>query len=440
MFDRIFALKQHGTTVSRELVAGITTFTAMAYILAVNPLILSSTGMDKGALITATALASAVMTIVFAFATNYPIALAPGMGLNAFFAFTMVASKGLSWQAALGLVFYEGLIFLLLSVSGLRKRLIEAIPFEMKIAITAGIGFFIALIGLKNGGVIIPHPVTFITLGDMSKPGPLLVILGIILTAVLVIRKAPGAIVIVVVLLTVTGLFVPAPDGKGMLTQTPSGIFNLPSSLAPTFGKLDLTFLWSHFFDVLPLLLALLFVDLFDNMGTLIGVAKRAGLVDAKGNIPKIGAAFMADASAAMFGSVLGTSTVTSYIESAAGVEAGGRTGLSTVFTAICFLLALFLTPLILIIPSYATSPALVVVGVFMLQGLAELDLNDFSKAAPAFVTILGMPLAFSISEGLALGLVTFVGIKIGTGKWKEIGIVTGVLAFLFLLHFIFGR
>jgi AGZA family xanthine/uracil permease-like MFS transporter len=440
MLERIFALKQNGTTVPRELVAGITTFTAMAYILAVNPLILSSTGMDKGALITATALASAVMTIVFALATNYPIALAPGMGLNAFFAFTMVASKGLSWQSALGLVFYEGLIFLLLSISGFRRRLIDAIPLEMKVAITAGIGFFIALIGLKNGGVIVPHPVTFITLGDMSKPGPLLVILGVILTAVLVIRKTPGAIVLVVVALTVVGFVVPAADGKGMLTQNPTGILNLPSSLAPTFGKLDLIFPLQHFFEVLPLLLALLFVDLFDNMGTLIGVAKRAGLADAQGNIPKIGPAFLADASAAMFGSVVGTSTVTSYIESAAGVEAGGRTGLSTIFTAICFLLALFLTPLILIIPSYATAPALVVVGVFMLQGLAELDLTDFSKAAPAFVTIIGMPLAFSISEGLALGLVTFVGIKIGTGKWKEIGIVTGVLAFLFVLHFIFGR
>ena len=440
MIERFFLLKEHQTSFSQEIVAGLTTFAAMAYILAVNPLILSTTGMDKGALITATAVASAVMTAVMALATNYPIALAPGMGLNAFFAFTICGAKGVPWNAALGLVFYSGLIFMALSVSGLRQKLVAAIPMELKLAITAGIGFFIAFIGLKNGGVIVANPATFVALGDLSKPGPLLVIAGVIVTAILVTRKVPGAIVLVIAALTLLGFFIPASDGKGMITSVPNGIVNLPASLMPTFLKLDLTYLWSHFLSALPLVLALLFVDLFDNMGTLIGVAKRAGLLDEKGSLPKIGRALMADAGAAMFGSCLGTSTVTSYIESAAGVEAGGRTGLTVIATAVIFLLSLFLTPLILIIPAVATAPALVVVGAFMMQGLAELDLADFAKAAPAFVTILAMPLAFSISEGIAFGLLTYVGLKLGTGKAKEVGLVTYVLAMLFVLHFLFGR
>jgi AGZA family xanthine/uracil permease-like MFS transporter len=440
MFERLFSLKAHQTSVSQEVVAGLTTFAAMAYILAVNPAILSTTGMDKGALITATAIASGVMTAVMALATNYPIALAPGMGLNAFFAFTLCGAKGIPWPAALGLVFYSGLIFLALSVTGLRKKIVEAIPLELKLAITAGIGFFIAFIGLKNGGVVVANPATFVGLGDLSKPGPLLVIAGTIATAILVARKIPGAIILVILALTVVGLIFPAPDGKGMITPIPTGIVNLPASLAPTFLKLDLSYFWQNFIGALPIVLAILFVDLFDNMGTLIGVSKRAGLLDKEGNLPKIGRAFMADAGAAMFGSTLGTSTVTSYIESAAGVEAGGRTGLTVMVTAVCFLLALFLAPLILIIPGVATAPALVIVGAFMMQGLAELDLRDFEKTAPAFVTILAMPLAFSISEGVAFGLLTYVGLRIGTGKAKEVGLITYILAFLFILHFLFGR
>ncbi len=440
MLERFFSLKEHQTSVPQEVVAGLTTFAAMAYILAVNPSILSTTGMDKGALITATALASSVMTAVMALATNYPIALAPGMGLNAFFAFTLCSAKGIPWQAALGLVFYSGLIFLALSVSGLRKKLVESIPIELKLAITAGIGFFIAFIGLKNGGVIVANPATFVALGDLSKPGPLLVITGITATAVLVTRKTPGAIILVIAALTIVGLSVPAADGKGMITPMPNGILNMPASLAPTFLKLDLGYFWTNLLSAIPVVLSILFVDLFDNMGTLIGVSKRAGLLDKNGNLPMIGRAFMADAGAAMVGSMLGTSTVTSYIESAAGVEAGGRTGLTVIATAICFLFALFLTPLILIIPAVATSPALVIVGAFMMQGLAELDLKDFEKTAPAFMTILTMPLAFSISEGIAFGLLTYVGLKVGTGKLKEVNLVTYVLAVLFLLHFLVGR
>ena len=440
MVASCLSLKEHQTSVSQEIIAGLTTFAAMAYILAVNPLILSTTGMDKGALITATAVASAVMTVIMALATNYPIALAPGMGLNAFFAFTICGAKGIPWSAALGLVFYSGLIFMALSISGLRQKLIAAIPMELKLAITGGIGFFIAFIGLKNGGVIAANPATFVALGDLSKPGPLLVIAGIITTAILIARKVPGAIILVIVGLTIIGFFIPAPDGMGMMTPLPTAIVNLPASLAPTFLKLDLSYLWSHFFIALPLVLAILFVDLFDNMGTLIGVSKRAGLLDEKGNLPKIGRALMADAGAAMFGSCLGTSTVTSYIESAAGVEAGGRTGLTVIVTGCLFLLSLFLTPLIRIIPGLATAPALVIVGAFMMQGLAELDLADFEKAMPAFVTILAMPLAFSISEGIAFGLLSYAGLKLGTGKAREVGWMTYVLAILFVLHFMFGR
>ena len=332
------------------------------------------------------------------------------------------------------------MIFLALSVTGLRKRLVEAIPIELKLAITAGIGFFIAFIGLKNGGVVVANPATFVGLGDLSKPGPLLVIAGIIATAILVTRKIPGAIILVILALTLVGLIVPSPDGKGMITAMPNGIVNLPASLAPTFLKLDLSYFWKNFLGAIPVVLSILFVDLFDNMGTLIGVSKRAGLLDENGNLPKIGQAFMTDAGAAMFGSSLGTSTVTSYIESAAGVEAGGRTGLTVIATACCFFLALFFTPLILIIPSVATAPALVIVGAFMMQGLVELDLRDFEKAAPAFITILAMPLAFSITEGIAFGLLTYVGLKLGTGKSKEVGALTYVLAVLFILHFLFGR
>jgi AGZA family xanthine/uracil permease-like MFS transporter len=438
MVERLFALQINRTTVLRETVAGLTTFAAMAYILAVNPSILSATGMDKGALITATAIASAVMTIIMALATNYPIALAPGMGLNAFFAFTICGAKGVPWPAALGLVFYSGLIFLALSVSGLRQKIVEAIPLDLKLAITAGIGFFIAFIGLKNGGVVVANPATFVSLGDLSKPGPLLVVVGIILTAILVTRRVPGAIVINIGILTIAGLFILDSHGKS-LTAWPESFLNFPASLEPTLFKLDLGYFWRHPFETLPLLLALLFVDLFDNMGTLIGVSKRAGLLDEQGNLPKVGRAFMADACAAMFGSCLGTSTVTSYIESAAGVEAGGRTGLTVIVTAICFLLALFLTPLILVIPALATAPALVIVGAFMLQGLSELNLRDFAKAAPAFVTIVTMPLAFSISEGLAFGLLTYVGIQLGNGEGAKLSWVTYALAGLFLLHFVLG-
>ncbi len=436
MLESFFQLKENGTNVRRELTAGLTTFAAMAYILAVNPSILSAAGMDKGALITATALASALMTLAMALMTNYPLALAPGMGLNAFFAFTVCGAMKIPWPAALGMVFWGGVLFLLLSLTGVRQKLVEAIPMELKLAITCGIGLFIAFIGLKNGGIVVGNPATFVGLGDFHSPGPWLVIGGLILTATLVARKVKGAVILGVLAVTLVGLFIPMAGG--MVTSKPTALFAMPASLAPTFLKLDLSFLWTNAAVAVPIILGFLFVDLFDNMGTLIGVCNRAGLLDKNGNLPKIGRAFTADASAAMVGSCLGTSTVTTYIESAAGVEEGARTGLSSVMVAFCFLLALFLNPLIAIIPSVATAPALIIVGIFMMQGILDIDLKDFTKAVPAVVTIIAMPLTFSISEGIALGFLVYAGLKLCLGQIREVTPLAWILAALFLAHFIF--
>lgn len=440
MLRRVFDLEGHGTSVQREVVAGLTTFAAMAYILVVNPGILSAAGMDKGSVITATALASALMTALMALLTNYPIALAPGMGINAFFAFTVCGAMKIPWQAALGLVFYSGVIFFVLSVTGIRRKVIDAIPRELKLAITCGIGLFIAFIGLRGGGVIVAHPATFVTLGNFREPGPLLVLAGLILTSVMVWRKVPGAIILGVLVLTVAGFFVrtTAPDGTSVpLTPTPVSIVGAPASLAPTFLQLDFGYFWANWRVCVPVVLALLFVDLFDNMGTLIGVCQRAGLLDADGNLPRIGRALTADATAAMVGATLGTSTVTSYIESAAGVESGGRTGLSALTTAGCFLLALFFHPVIAVVPAAATAPALVVVGIFMMQSVAELDLRDFAKAVPAVVIMLGMPLSYSIAEGIALGFVVHVGFMAGCGRGREVTPLAWTLGVLFLLHLV---
>jgi len=435
-----FAIRAHGSTPGREAVAGLTTFAAMAYILAVNPAILAVTGMDRGALVTATALSAAVMTTLMALATRYPIALAPGMGLNAFFAFSICGAKGIPWQGALGIVFYSGILFLLLSLTGLRRRVVEAIPHELKVAITGGIGFFIALLGFKNGGLVVAHPETLVTLGDLSRPAPLLVLAGIVATAVLIIRKVPGAIILVVALLTGAGLFIPGPAGVGTLTPAPEGWIQWPASLEPTFLKLDPGILWHDFFNAAPLILMLLFITIFDNMGTLIGVSQRAGLLDEKGNLPRMDQALRADAGASIFGSLIGTSPVVSYIESITGIEAGGRTGASALVVAACFLLALFFTPLILIIPAMATAPALVIVGALMMQGLSDLKGGDFSITVPVFMTLLMMPLTFSISEGIAFGLLTFAGIRIGLGRWREVHPVIALLCLFILAELIWGR
>lgn len=435
--DRFFRLTEHRTTVRTEIMAGLTTFAAMAYILAVNPQILSASGMDFGAVVTATALASAIMTAVFGLATNWPIALAPGMGLNAFFTFTICIGLRIPWQAALAMVFCSGVGFLILSLTGIRQKIVEAIPRELKIAISCGIGLFIAFIGLQKGGVVAASPATLVTAGKLGSPSVLLVLGGIILTAVLHHRRVKGAIILAVLALTVAGLWVPGADGQP-LTKLPPQLVSAPAALAPTFLQLDFGYLLANWHQCLPLILAFLFVDLFDNMGTLIGVCSRLGLLDERGQLPGLGRALTADAAAAMVGSTLGTSTVTSYIESAAGAEEGGRTGLTALVVSGCFLLALFFHPLLRVIPAEATAPALVIVGVLMLQSLRELPLNDFAVAVPALLTIALMPFTFSISEGLALGFVIYAAFQLGTGRGRQVSLMAWILAALFVVHLIF--
>ena len=436
--NRIFKLDQHQTTVGRELQAGLTTFTAMAYILAVKPLILKDAGMPQAAVVTVTAITAAISTLLMAFMANFPLALAPGMGINAYFTYTVCLGAGVPWQSALGLVFANGVMFLLLSLSGLREKIVNSIPYSLKIAITCGVGLFIAFIGLKNAGLVVASKATLVTQGDFGSPAVALAFYGIMLTAVLVARRVPGAIVLSIAAVTLVGLFV--PDGKGgHVTALPTGIFSLPASPEPVMLKLDFKFILENFAKALPIILTLLIIDMFDNIGTLIGVTKRAGLLRPDGSLPKAGRALVADSFAAILSSLLGTSTVVSYIESAAGVEAGGRTGLTAVSTAVCFLLALFLTPLISIIPAAATAPALVIVGVFMFQTVAEIKLDDFAETMPAVVTILCIPLTFSIAEALGLGVIALTFLALCTGRAESLPTFTYVLAAMLFFH-IFHR
>ncbi len=438
MFQKIYRLSENRTTVGRELQAGATTFAAMAYILAVNPAILSAAGMPPAALITVTALTAAVSTLIMGFMTNYPLALAPGMGINAYFAFTVCLGLGVSWQSALGLVFVNGCIFLALSVTGVREKIIAAIPHQLKLAITCGIGLFIAFIGLKNGGIVVASPATFVTHGDFGTPSVLLCFGGILLTAVLVARKVPGAIILSILAVTAVGLFV--SNGKGgSVTTMPGSLFSLPASPLPTMFQLNFDLLLNDFAKALPIILTLLLVDMFDNIGTLIGVTQRAGLLDKDGKLPKAGRALIADSIAAILSSLFGTSTVVSYIESASGVEAGGRTGLTGATTAVLFLFALFLTPVILAIPAAATAPALVIVGIFMFQSVAQLKLDDFAGTAPAFLIIAGIPLSFSIAEGIGLGLIAYAVIHFATGRARQLPGLTYILAAIFALHLLRG-
>lgn len=438
MLSRFYQLPENGTTVGRELQAGATTFAAMAYILAVNPAILAAAGMPQPALVTVTAITAAVSTLLMGFLTNFPLALAPGMGINAYFAFTICLGLGVSWQSALGLVFVNGCIFLALSLTGIRERIIHAIPHSLKLAVTCGIGIFIAFIGLKNGGLITAHPATFVTHGDFSSPPVLLCLGGILLTAILVARRLPGAIIAAILVVTFVGVFVPAGGGQAV-TVLPASFFALPASPAPTFLQLNFDLLVHDFAKALPIILTLLLVDMFDNIGTLIGVTQRAGLLRPDGTLPKAGRALVADSLAAILSSLFGTSTVVSYIESASGVEAGGRTGLTGATTAVLFLLALFLTPLILAIPAAATAPALVIVGVFMFQSAAKLDLTDVATVVPVFLIVVGIPLFFSIAEGIGLGLIAYAILQLATGRGRQTPVLAYVLAFIFALHLLRG-
>lgn len=437
MLNRFFELDRHQTTVGRELQAGLTTFAAMAYILAVNPAILANTGMNMGALVTVTALTAAIATALMALLTNYPIALAPGMGINAFFTFTMVLGKGVPWSEALGMVFVNGVIFLVLSVTGVREKIIEAIPHALKMAVTCGIGLFIAFIGLKNGGVIVANQATFVSHGNFASGPVALCLFGLVFMAILVARRVPGAIVIGIAAVTCIGFFVSAGGGK-MVTQWPAQLMSLPASPEPVFLKLTFKFLGSANAILLavPLILTLLLVDMFDNIGTLIGVTKRAGYLRPDGTLPKAGRALLADSLATLLSALFGTSTVVSYIESASGVEAGGRTGLTGLTTAALMLVALFFTPLILIVPAAATAPALVIVGVFMMQSVVDIDMTDFRIALPAVLTLLAIPLTFSIAEGIGLGLIASAVLALGLGEAKRMTPLGYALAALFFAQF----
>ncbi|KFD19125.1 NCS2 family permease [Tatumella ptyseos] len=424
MLEKLFKLKAHKTTVRTEVIAGLTTFLAMAYILFVNPSILGATGMDKGAVFVATCLAAAIGSVLMGMIANMPIALAPGMGLNAFFTYTVVLHMGYHWQVALGAVFISALIFFALSLFKIREWIINSIPLPLRSAIAAGIGLFLALIALEGAGIVVGNQATLVGLGDLTKAGPLLAILGFFLIVVLEARRVTGAVLIGILVITAISML------SGM---TPfAGIFSAPPSIAPTFLKLDIAGAFNV--GLVSVIFAFLFVDVFDNSGTLIGVSRRAGLTDEKGNIPAMGKALIADSSAALFGSLLGTSTTTSFVESTAGVSAGGRTGLTSVVVAILFLLSLFFSPLAGSVPEYATAPALLFVAVLMTSGLAEIDWKDITTAAPVTVTALAMPLTYSIANGIAFGFITWTVVKLLTGKVREVNPALIILSVLFVI------
>ena len=426
MLEKLFQLQAHNTSVRTEILAGLTTFLTMAYILFVNPAILGETGMDKGAVFVATCLAAAIGSAIMGLIANYPIALAPGMGLNAFFTYTVVLHMGHSWQVALGAVFISATLFFVLSVFRIREWIINSIPLPLRSAISAGIGLFLALIALKEAGLVIANPATLVGLGDLTSPGPLLAILGFFLIVALEARRVTGAVMIGILVVTAIAI---------ALGVTPfGGILSMPPSMAPTFLQLDI--IGALDVGMISVIFAFLFVDLFDNTGTLIGVAKRAGLMSKDGHLPKMGRALIADSTAAMGGSLLGTSTTTSYIESAAGVAAGGRTGLTACVVAVLFLLALFFAPLAGTVPAFATAPALLFVAVLMTSGLAEIDWDDITVAAPVVITALAMPLTFSIANGIAFGFISWVVIKALVGRWKDLNPALVVLAALFVIKF----
>ncbi|CAM3701225.1 MULTISPECIES: NCS2 family permease [Pseudomonadaceae] len=424
MLERLFQLKAHNTTVRTEVLAGITTFLTMAYILFVNPEMLAKTGMDHGAVFVATCLAGAIGSLIMGLLANYPIALAPGMGLNAFFTYTVVMTMGYSWQTALGAVFLSGAIFFLLSIFKIREWIINSIPLALRAGIAAGIGLFLAIIALKNAGIVVDHPATLVGLGDMSKGGALLACLGFFVIAALAYRKVTGAVMIGILLVTGLSIVLGLSELKGVVS--------MPPSLMPTLLQLDIA--GALDIGLISVIFAFLFVDLFDTSGTLVGVAQKANLLDKDGKMPRLGRALLADSGATMAGAALGTSTTTSYIESAAGISAGGRTGLTACVVAALFLLALFFAPLAGAVPAYATAPALLFVAVLMMSSLAQIDWDDLTVAAPVAIAALAMPLTFSIANGIAFGFIAWTAVKVLAGRWRELNPAMWVLSALFIV------
>lgn len=428
MLQKIFGFNPQTMTVKKEIIAGITTFLTMAYILAVNPSILADAGMDKGAVFTTTIISAIVGTAVMAIYAKLPYVLAPGMGLNAFFAYTIVLTMGYTWQFALTAVFLEGIIFIILTLTGLRQKIVDAIPLILRRAISPGIGLFIAFIGLKDAGIVSASDTTFVTLGNQHSPAVLLACFGILITAVLMVRNVTGALLIGILITTIAGI----PLGVTSI----SSIVDTPPSISPILLKFEWSNIWSV--DMIVCIITFLFLDMFDTIGTLIGVSNRAGMVDENGRIINLGKAFMADAVGTTIGAMLGTSTVTTYVESASGVNAGGRSGLTAISSAACFALALFLAPLFLAIPTQATAPALFLVGVMMMHDIRKIDFNDYVNAIPCFVCIVLMPLTYSISDGILLSVITYVLIRIFAGRWQELSVNMCIMALLFILKYAF--
>ena len=452
--EKVFHLSENHTDVKTEVIAGITTFMTMAYILAVNPNILSVAGMDRGAVFTATALASLVATLLMAAFANYPFVLAPGMGLNAYFAYTVVLQMGYTWQMALAAVFVEGLIFIALSLTNVREAIFNAIPMNLKHAVSAGIGLFIAFIGLQNAKIVVESAtlVSVFSFKGSLKAGTfnsvgitvLLALIGVLITGILVVKNVKGNILwgilitwILGIICEVTGLYQPNAE-LGMFSVLPdfSGGFGI-QSMAPTFFKMDFSGILS--LNFVTIMFAFLFVDMFDTLGTLIGVASKADMLDKDGKLPKIRGALLSDAIGTSLGAVFGTSTTTTFVESASGVAEGGRTGLTSVVAAIFFGLSLFLSPVFLAIPSFATAPALIIVGFLMISSVLKIDFNDFTEAIPSYIAIIAMPFMYSISEGIAMGVISYVVINVATGRAKEkkISLLMYVLAVLFVLKYV---
>ena len=426
--EKFFKMSARGTNVRREIVAGLTTFLAMAYILAVNPKMLANTGMDAGGVFTATALAACIATLVMAFTANLPIALAPGMGLNAFFAFTVVLGMGISWKIALTAVFLEGVLFIILSLFNVREAIIKAIPSNLKKAVAAGIGLFICFIGFQNAGIIVNNDATLVGLGNLTHGPAAVAMIGLALTAVLYALKIPGSILIGILVTTLIGI----PFG---VTSVPANWTPVSMPAAPLLFQFD----FSHIFtlDFFAVFFTFLFVDIFDTVGTLVGVSSEAHIMDANGNVPRVKQALLSDAIGTVAGACLGTSTVTSYVESTAGVAAGGRTGMTALTTGVFFLLALFLSPLFLLVPGAATAPALIIVGFLMLKAVTGINFNDVTEGLSAFITIVMMPFAYSIAEGIVWGIITYVFMKAATGKAKSIPVITWILFVIFILRLI---
>ena len=429
MFEKLFKLSENGTNVRTEIIAGLTTFLTMAYIIFVNPMILADAGMDHGAVFVATCLAAAIGCFIMGFVANYPIAQAPGMGLNAFFTYAVVMGMGYTWQVALAAVFVSGVIFIFLSIFKIREWIINSIPMSLRVGISAGIGLFLAFIALSNAGIVVSNPATKVSLGDITAIAPMLGALGFFITIALVHRGVKGAVMIAILAITAIGIAI------GDVQY--GGIMSTPPSLAPTFMQLD----FSAVFEIgmISVVFAFLFVDLFDTAGTLVGVATKANLIKEDGKLPRLNKALLADSTATSIGALLGTSNTTSYVESVAGVAEGGRTGLTAVVVGILFLLALFFSPLAGMIPAYATSGALFYVAILMMSGLVGIDWRDLTEAAPVVVTCLLMPLTYSIAEGISLGFIAYAAIKLLSGKGRDVSPAVWVMSAIFILKYIFA-